>query len=90
MKAVVRTSALLTRNRWRTFASSSARRIDASASVTPAASNAGTVNPISPPKLKEGWLYIDTVFPIRIGTWEWVPFERFRERCDLFELASGT
>jgi hypothetical protein len=30
MKAVVRTSALLTRNRWRTFASTSARRIDAS------------------------------------------------------------
>jgi len=66
----VRTSALLNRNHWRTFASTSARRIDASGSVTPTATTAGTVNPILPPKLKEGWLYIDTVFPIRLGTWE--------------------
>ena len=67
----MRTSALLTRNHWRTFASTSARRIDASGSVAPAVtSTAGTVNPISPPELKEGWLYIDTVFPIRLGTWE--------------------
>jgi hypothetical protein len=71
MKAVVRTSALLNRNYWRSFATTSARRIDAS---RPAAfivtESAGTVNTVSPPNLKEGWLYIDSVFPIRIGMWE--------------------
>ena len=66
----MRTSALLTRNHWRTVASTSARRIDASGSVAPAVTAAGAMNPISPQKLKEGWLYIDTVFPIRFGTWE--------------------
>lgn len=67
----MRTSVLLTRNHWRTFASTSARRIDASGPTPPARdTTAGVVNPISPTMLKEGWLYIDTVFPIRIGTWE--------------------
>ena len=70
MKAVVRTSALLTRNHWRSFAITSARRTDASGPAACAATTAGMVNPTSPPKLKEGWLYIDTIFPIRIGTWE--------------------
>jgi hypothetical protein len=70
MKAVVRTSALFTRNHWRTFASTSARRIDGPEPVAPAATTAGTVNPISPSNLKEGWLFIDTVFPVRIVTWE--------------------
>jgi len=74
MRAVVRTSALLTRNYWRTIANPFVRRIDTSGPVAPAAAATGTVNPtvnpISPPKLKEGWLYIDTVFPIRLGTWE--------------------
>jgi len=70
MKAVVRTGALFTRNHWRTFASTSARRLDAPGPVAPAATAAGTVNPTSPPDLKEGWLYIDTVFPVPIGGWE--------------------
>jgi hypothetical protein len=70
MWAVVRTSALLNRNRWRTIASTSARRIDVSRFAAFTSISAGTVNPISQPKLKEGWLYIDSVFPIRIGTWE--------------------
>ena len=70
MKAVVRTSALFSRNRWRTFASTTARRIDTPELVAPAAAAAGTVNPISPPGLKDGWLYVDTVFPVRIATWE--------------------
>jgi len=66
----VRTSALLARNHWRAFSNTSVRRIDASRPVACVASTAGTVNPISPPNLKEGWLYIDTVFPIRLVTWE--------------------
>lgn len=70
MKAVVRTSALFSRNRWRTFANTTARRVDTPEPVAPAAATAGTVNPISPPNLKEGWLYVDTVFPVRIATWE--------------------
>ena len=70
MRAVVRTSGLLARNHWRTFASTSARRTDVSGPAPSAATIAGTVNPISPPRLKEGLLYIDTVFPLRIATWE--------------------
>lgn len=82
MKAAVRSSALLTRNHWRTFANTSARRIDAPGPVASTATAAGTVNPISPPNLKEGWLYIDTVFPIRIGAWERVLFKILQEQCD--------
>lgn len=67
MKAVVRTGALLTRNHWRTFASTTARRIDSAEPVTSATAAASTVKPMS---MKEGWLYVDTVFPVRIASWE--------------------
>ena len=70
MWAVVRTNALLNRNHWRTFPGISARRVHVSRPLAFTVTSAGTVDPISQPKLKEGWLYIDSVFPIRIGTWE--------------------